>query len=231
MIVSAHQPGFMPWGGFFGKIMAADVFVLLDDVQISKNSYDNRVKLRSKGGPHFITVPIHATKGGVFENWQTAKIDETRNWRRKHISSLRQWYGNALFQQHISGIEEVYEQKAKTLLSHNLSLIRYMLNELNIKTDIILSSELNLEEKKSDLVLEMVKRLNGKTYLSGELGRNYLDLPKFEQFGIDVKFQKYVQQTYQQLHPDFEPNLSTLDLLLNLGPSANGVIRNSQVFS
>lgn len=229
--MSAHQPGFMPWGGFFGKIIAADVFVLLDDVQISKNSYDNRVKFRSKDGAHLITVPIHAMRDGSFENWQTAKIDETRNWRRKHISSLSQWYGKAPFRQHISRIEEIYEQKAKTILSHNLSLIRYMLRELNIKTEIVLSSELNLNEKKSDYVLEMVKKLDGKTYLSGELGRDYLDLPKFEQFGIDVKFQKYVQQTYQQLHPDFEPNLSTLDLMLNLGPSANGVIENSQVFS
>jgi hypothetical protein len=33
MIVSIHQPNFMPWVGFFRKIKMSDNFVILDSVK------------------------------------------------------------------------------------------------------------------------------------------------------------------------------------------------------
>ena len=34
MIVSIHQPNYLPWLGFFNKIKQSDLFILFDDVQI-----------------------------------------------------------------------------------------------------------------------------------------------------------------------------------------------------
>ena len=51
-------------------------------------------------------------------------------------------------------------------------------------------------------------------YLSGTLGRDYLDIPSFEAAGIAVEFQDYDHPTYTQAYPGFVPNMGVIDLLM-----------------
>jgi hypothetical protein len=44
MIVSINQPAYLPWLGYFDRIAASDVHVVLDHVQFEKNSYINRLQ-------------------------------------------------------------------------------------------------------------------------------------------------------------------------------------------
>ena len=52
MIVSIHQPNYLPWIGFFDKIKRSDVFVLLDDVQFprGKKHFGHRNKIKTNAG-------------------------------------------------------------------------------------------------------------------------------------------------------------------------------------
>ena len=47
---SCHQPNFLPWIGYFHKIANSDVFIILDEVQYSKNSVANRNKIKGNQG-------------------------------------------------------------------------------------------------------------------------------------------------------------------------------------
>ena len=39
MIVSIHQPAYLPWIGYFNKIINSDIFVYLDTVQFQRIGY------------------------------------------------------------------------------------------------------------------------------------------------------------------------------------------------
>jgi len=57
MIISAHQPAYNPWLGYFHKLLLCDVFVIMDDVQFEKNSFINRNKIFSKPEGTMLTIP------------------------------------------------------------------------------------------------------------------------------------------------------------------------------
>jgi len=59
MVVTTHQPIFLPWPGFFYKAMRADVLVLLDRVQFPHGrGWMHRNRLKSDQGDHWLRVPI-----------------------------------------------------------------------------------------------------------------------------------------------------------------------------
>ena len=64
MKVAIHQPNYLPWMGYFHKMHHADVFIFLDDVQFTKGSHINRVKILSGKGPRWLTVPVVKVKLG-----------------------------------------------------------------------------------------------------------------------------------------------------------------------
>ena len=57
-LLSAHQPCYLPWLGFWNKVLRSDIFVILDDVQFEKGSYINRTKIKTAQGEHWLTIPV-----------------------------------------------------------------------------------------------------------------------------------------------------------------------------
>ena len=58
MIVTAHQPSYLPWLGYFNKISQSQIYVFLDHVLPSKGDWVNRVKIKTNSGAKYLTVPI-----------------------------------------------------------------------------------------------------------------------------------------------------------------------------
>ena len=85
MILTAHQPAYLPWLGLFHKIALADKFVFLDNLQFEKNSVENRNKIKTSDGSIWLTVPVNAHIN--LKSNQT-KIDFTHNWFEKHLKNL-----------------------------------------------------------------------------------------------------------------------------------------------
>jgi hypothetical protein len=218
MLLSAHQPTYLPWLGLFHKIVVADLFVIYDDVQYSRYGWYNRNYIMSKNGPILLAVPI---KRQFSENLlhSQVKIDNSEKWSKKHIKSIELCYSKSpFFKNYINQFIDIFSKKYEYLFDLNISIINLFLKEFEIETKIKLASELNLKFQKSDRALDLAIKTKATHILFGELGENYAEVGNFERKNVKVIFQKYNYPVYKQFNSKkFVAKLSAIDLLFNHG--------------
>ena len=214
--VAIHQPNYLPFIGFFQKMALSDIFVILDSVQFSKDSYTQRTKIRTKDGWIWLTIPI--SKNYSFSQIQDIFLPDAIKWQKKHKMSLLSNYSNCEFVDK-KFIDNYYSEKFKTLEEFNEHGIFYLKNKFDIKTDILKSSELNIDNslKSTDLLINIAKNVGADTYISGSGGAKYLDECKFTSNNIKLKYFKFESFEYSQRWKGFEPFMSAIDLLFNCG--------------
>jgi len=223
VILTAHQPAYLPWLGLFDKIARADVFVYLDTVPMESSGYCNRNKIKTAQGWHWLTVPV---KREEYQKKPIAKveIDNTNAWQRKHWMSVQNNYGKARhFMPPFAGF---YRLEFHYLAELNLTMLYALCGWLGIDKKIEVASQHDFEGTKSDLVLDMCKKLGATKYIFGAKGRDYAKVEDFEREGIELEFQDYQHPVYPQLHGEFVPNMSVIDLLMNVGPKSLEVLKN-----
>ncbi len=217
-IVAIHQPNYLPWLGFFKKIKDSDIFVFLDDVQYSKNGWHNRNKIRVREGSMWLTVPTKLKFGMKLNE---VKIDNSLKWIEKHKKTIEINYSKAaFFYLYWKELEDIYDTKFDLLIDLNIKIINFILKNLHINTKIIFSSELKISSSSSDRILDICKKLNCDTYLSGIFGTEYLNIKDFEKNNIIVNFQNFQHPVYKQVYEPFLPNMASIDLLFNEGNGA-----------
>jgi len=211
MILSAHQPAYLPWLGYFDKIAKSDVFVYLDTVQFEKNSFINRNQIKTPQGASWLTIPIK-TKGHITGSLRTTEIDDSQPWRSKHLKSIEMNYRRAArFDECFPRIKAMLTMQECNLSDFCFHHLCFWLKELGINTSIVRSSELSITSAKSKLVLDLCQHFGIRQYLSGALGRDYLIEEEFGKAGIAVEYQSFKSPVYPQLWGDFIPNLAVLD--------------------
>ena len=231
MIISVHQPQYIPWLGYFDKIDKSDCFVFLDTVQYKKREYQNRNRIRTKDSWIWLTVPVR-TKGSSQQSLCDVLIDNETDWANEHSKSLQSWYGHsAYFKDYFPFFEDLYKKNWEKLIDLNINIIKYLLSVLNINTQIYLESEIGTTKKSTERIIEICQRLKADKYLSGTGGRDYLQEDLFTKNGIELKYQifehlNYKQQFISSEHP-FEPYMAVLDLLFNAGMQSLSIIRNN----
>lgn len=227
MIVSIHQPHYLPWLGYFDKIEQSDVFVFLDNVQFKKNEWQNRNKIKTSSGWQWLSVPVrHSFTQKISE----VEINNTVLWGRKHLNALITNYSKAsFFEDYIGFFEQTYVREWTYLADINIHLIKYLADTLGLSgKKLVLASELESREGSTERLVDICKQLGGDTYLSGKDGAKYMDLEIFKEEGIQVIFQDYKHPKYSQLYGDFEPNLSVIDLLFNCGPDSLSILKKGE---
>ena len=225
MILTAHQPVYLPWLGLFHKIALAEMFCLFDIVQYQKRDYNNRNKIKTPNGDIWLTVPVESKQHFGKKLCDIKIIDN--GWNKKQFKSISFAYKKSpYFDQYIDGLENILLKKTHTYLSElNLQLLMYFLACLKIDIPIVKASDYDFIGYKSDLVLDMCIKLGAKKYIFGLQGKVYADIESFKDKGIDVFFQDYQHPNYQQLHGDFIPCLSIIDLLFNEGPKSLDILK------
>jgi WbqC-like protein family len=226
MIVSINQPAYLPWLGYFHRIAVSDLHIVLDHVQFEKNSFVNRNKVRTRQGSAWLTVPVR-TKGRFGElPIDQLEIDNSRGWAAKHWETMRQSYSRA---PHFSQSEEFF----RSIYAREWTRLADLLRETNeyiarvrlgIETPMKSSSSLGVSGSKSELVLNLCKSAGATVYLSGPLGRGYLDEASFAEAGIELRYHDYNHPTYPQFHGAFEAYMSVIDLLFNCGDRSREIL-------
>lgn len=218
MIVSIHQPQYLPWVPYFLKVLEGDIFIHLDSVDFQKNGMQNRNEIKTSQGAQWLTVPVLQKLGQKITEVQ---IDNTSQWRKKHWLAIVQYYGKArFFGKYAPELESTLNREWTSLCDLNLHLTQLFLKWMKIEKHILKSSEMKSHGKNSDLVLNLCLEVKAKTYISGDGGKNYLDEKSFEEAGIKIIYRSpELPLPYPQLYPaaGFINHLSALDLILNCG--------------
>lgn len=224
MLLSAHQPAYLPWLGYFEKIARSDVFVFLDTVQFEKNSFINRNKIKTQQGPQWLTIPV-MTKGHIKTTLRDTLIDNTQPWSTKHLKTIKLQYSKAsCFKECFPKLETLYLTPESNLAELCWRQLQFWLAELEIKTKVYRSSDLSVASKKSDLVLDFCKYFGAKHYLSGALGKNYLNEESFLTAGIEIEYQNFQHPVYPQLWHIFEPQMGIVDVWMNCGAGTRNIL-------
>lgn len=229
MILTAHQPSYLPWLGLFHKIALSDVYIFLDNTQFEKNSFTNRNKIKTANGPIWLTVPVLA-KDHFNKTTKELEIDNSKDWRASHWKSIYLNYKKApFFNKYADFFEDVYKKEWQFLSDLNEYMLKWFLNELGIKVKYHKGSELNLKGHKFDLVSDMCKKLGADLYIFGILGRDYAEKERFIKQGIKIYFQDYKHPAYPQSWGGFLPYMSVIDLLFNRGPKSLEVLMENNI--
>lgn len=220
MIVSIHQPQYLPWLPYFLKIAESDVFILLDSVDFQKNGIQNRNQIKTAQGASWLTVPVKHQLG---QKILDIEINNSVDWRKKHWNTIFQNYGKASsFKAYLSDLESLYSQEWNSLVEINIRILEMLLRWMKIPTKIVRSSQMNAKGKASELVLNLCLEAGATSYISGTGGKNYLDEDAFKSAGIIINYNSpALPSLYPQMHTKagFLNDLSALDILLNCGDS------------
>jgi len=220
MIISVHQPQYLPWLGYFHKIYKSDAFVFLDNVQYKEREYQNRNRIRIKEGCIWLTVPV-LKNDCSYPNICDVRIDNFQDWQKRHWHAICVNYAQApYFSKYSCFFEQLYKQEYDRLADLNISVTKYMLDSLQINRPVYFESKLDIRTKNTQRIIDICKALKADTYLSGIGGKNYLDEGAFSANGIKLDYQDFVHPQYRQHYTPFMPFMSAIDLLFNHGPEA-----------
>ena len=224
MVITIHQPEHLPWAGFFHKMSLVDKYVLLDNVQYKKNNWQNRNRIITRNGEEqWLTVPVKL-KGHIQTTIKEIEINEQVDWRRIYWGRLNNSYCKHPFYKTYSvKLYEIIHQHNSNLRELNKDLIDLFRDILGIKNQLIWASDLCIHNKRTELIIEIVKTLGGETYISGPDGAKYLDLDLFEKENIRVLYHNFSPPKYDALN-GFIYGLSTLDIIMNHGGNSASII-------
>ena len=183
--------------------------------------------IRGKNYVVNLVVPLYRMKSHWDSKINEIMIDEKNfTWKRVHLNSLQMNYGRApYFSQIYSIIKEVYCKQFQYLYLLNLELIKSICNYLEIKTPLVLSSQIDVAGRKTELIIEICKKTNASSFMLGMGGsRSYANRELIESVGVKIIEQNFHHPVYFQIYGKFIPNLSILDLLFNCGPESKEIL-------
>lgn len=218
------QSNYIPWKGYFDLIASVDELILLDCVQFTRRDWRNRNIIKTPNGPLWLTIPVEV-KGRYHQ-----PIDETRiagtDWAQAHIRTVEMNYKRAACFNEIAPwlFDTISAVSTEPMLSKvNEYLIRTICTKLAIETPIracteVLEKASMLQMDPTVRLLELCRAADATQYISGPAAKDYLDVSRFTEHGIDVAWADYSgYPEYPQLWGAFDHKVSIVDLMLNAG--------------
>lgn len=229
--VAIMQPTYLPWLGYFDLIDSVDVFVILDDAQFEKQTWQQRNRLRSQIGLEWITVPV-LIKNRFGQRINQVEIDR-QQFIQKHLKQITQNYRKAQW------YEKLYPEFSDAFLAaassgglalFTVDLIKVLCKAFSVTASFVLASSLQVDGVRSDKLVNIMKALGAKSYISPIGSTEYIrsDYPTFKSAGVSVFFQNYQHPEYTQVYKPFLPYACALDLLFNEGADSKAIIRSGR---
>ena len=219
MKVVIHQPDFLSYLGFFRRLTQCDHFVVLDDAQFvsgTSRSWTHRDRIKTAAGPRWLTLRVNKAPLGTPIN--RISLVDSPAWRQDCLNLVREHYRTAeYFDEVFPELQAIFANPETNLAKFNVDAILRINALLDINVPLAHSSALATGGKSTERLIAILRKVGATSYLSGVGARAYLDESLFVAAGIELQWQQFDHPRYVQLHGEFEPNLSCIDLLLNCG--------------
>jgi hypothetical protein len=226
MILSAHQPAYLPWLGYFAKMAVTDRFVVHDLSPIGRGNMLNRNRIGTAGGPLLLTVPLdHRDLRAELPLNRIRLVPD--GWQRRHWKAIQLAYRRAPhFADHAGFLEDYYRGSYTTLDELCRPFLDYCVTALKLDCEVSWLSELDIGAVDRQTIIPALCRHHGADeFVVGPHAVDYLDTDPITSAGIRLSVFDYDHPHYPQARPEFVSHLSVVDLLVNAGPRSADLIR------
>lgn len=225
MRVCFNQPTFIPWGGFFARLMSSDRMILLDETILAHGfTYVNRNRIKGPEGEVWLTVPL-VRKGRGAQKIKNLLIYEKERWRKKFLLTLKHYYGKSVYFESIfKEISSAAEAPDNSFLHLALALLDILKINFGIETEILLQSQTGITGKGTPLLVSLAKEAGAREAILPYGSEKVVNCAQFTREDIRVRLLRYLPPHYPQFWGNFVVNLSALDLLLCLGKEGRLIV-------
>jgi len=225
--VAIMQPYFLPYLGYFQLIAAADVFVFYDDVHFIKKGWLRRNRIWSNKQEQLISLPCKGVSSNKLINEIEVATKHPDYFKIK--KSIIQSYAKASeFKKLRPLLEQIFDDHQCTLAEFNTRSITAILNYLDIRCELISSSEFAPETRgleRSDRLISITKKLSSSTYINSLGGKDLYDKAYFSSKDIELQFLDPNLPVFPDgIRKGQEMNFSMIDTLM-----WNGVQETKQI--
>ena len=215
MIISIHQPDYIPYPGLFYKMYQSEIFVFLDDAQFSNENMHHWNKIKTPQGELRLKIPVEQHLGDTINHVRTR--DELK-WKEKHLKTIKMNYSKAPYlNDFYPEFEEMLLSKYSSLAEQNITINTRIAEHFGIKSRLYRTSDMVIDTLKEDRVIDICVAFGADTYISGNGARAYQVDGHFTSRGVKLVYTDYHAIEYPQLWKEFIPNMSIIDYIFNCG--------------
>ena len=193
---------------YFGPVQWYQKLYRADDVQIEacesfqKQTYRNRCLIATTQGVQALTVPVRIEGSSLITN---SRISDHGNWRHLHWNALKSAYGESpFFEYYEDDLRPFFQPDWEFLFDFNEAIRQKMCELLDIQPRVSPTTQF----------------LPPAAVASHPTLHDFRDAIQPKHPAPDPHFTpRPYYQVYRQKH-GFLPNLSILDLLMNMGPES-----------
>jgi len=218
MKIAIMQPYFFPYIGYWQLIHAVDTFVLFDDAQYMRHGWVNRNRIMKPGGGwQYIHVPL--AKHDATESIKKVHAHPEGKWKERIIAQLAHYKRKARYVDEVNQMvrEILFSNNEQSIAAINFATIRKLCANLDIKKEIIQSSEQNFDYTDvgdaGEWALRIAEQMGATEYINPAAGAELFSPEKFSSSNIKLSFLKSHEIVYPQ-QGVFEPSLSIIDVLM-----------------
>ena len=217
MVVSIHQPDYIPYIGYFYKMFQSEKFVYLDDAQYSNDNMHNWNKIKTPQGELRLKIPVENHLGDPINKVRTK--DEL-GWKTKQLKTIEMNYSKAPYFREIFPLfSELLLAQYSNIADMNIAINTWIAKSFDFKTQFYKSSEMNINTNREERVIDICVSLGADTYISGHGASVYQKKEHFACRGVELVYTDYFPIEYSQQWKKivFCPNMSILDYIFNCG--------------
>ncbi len=216
MRIGIMQPYFLSYLGYFQLITACDKFVIYDNIKFTKNSWIRRNRMLLNNKDEMFSIPLKSDSDFLNID-QRFIIDNFEKEKIRILGQIKSSYRKAPFFNEVYPlIEEIFNYNETNIFYFVLNSIVKVNAYLLIDTPIIISSKIDMDHNlKGELrVIEIVKKLEGDTYINPIGGMKLYNREDFKANGIELLYHRMKPITYTQYDNPFIPSLSIMDVMM-----------------